>query len=184
MEAEAISTMRRSLALLLLSVVGLGAAACDEESRVVHMRVDHYQEPCWGGDPDFCLRIIDSSDPDVDSADEIVGFEHEWGTVSDLVVLVTESPDGDVEYDLLEVEGEMAVNEDVRFDMQLGPEFVERVDAYGFELVSDKPVVCETAKVCEAVSQAMFEGFDFEVELGYPRNRGGSFVAYGVEVLE
>lgn len=175
--------MRRSLALLLLSTISLGAAACDEESRIVEMRVDHYQEPCWGGNPDFCLRIIDSSDPAVDSADEIVGFEHQWGTVSDLVVLVTETKDG-VEYDLLEVESETPVSEDVRFDMQLGPEFIERIDAYGFELLSDKPVACKTPSVCEAISTAMFEGSDFEVELGYPGNRGGSFVAYDVEVLE
>jgi hypothetical protein len=176
--------MRRTFALLLLSTIGLGAAACDEESRVVEMRVDHYEEPCWGGNPGFCLRIIESSDPDVDAPDEIIGFEHEWGTVSDLSVLVTEMPDGTLEYDLLEVESQTEVTPDIRFQMPLGPEFVESVDTYGFELVSDKPVVCASAEVCEAVSQAMFESADFEVELGYPRTRGGSFVAYRVDVLE
>ena len=176
--------MRRSLALLMLSVVTIGAAACDERSRVVQMRVDHYQEPCWGQNADFCLRILDSSDPTIDPPDEIAGFEHEWGTISELAVLVTETPEGTTEYDLLQVEHQSTVEADVRFEVPLGPEFVERVDTYGFELVLDKPVVCETEAVCEGVSAAMFEGADFEVKLGYPETRGGAFVAYAVTRLD
>ena len=169
--------MRSLLAILLLGSVAAGIPACDSESQIVTMRIDHYQDPCWDQRPGFCLRVLD---PHEDSVHEIAGFEHDWGVVSEVVVMATRASNGTTEYDLIEVLSQEAVAADALFQIQLTPEFVERVDGYTFELVSDKPVVCDTPEVCQAVSQAMFDGLDFEVELGYPDSNSGAFIAYSV----
>lgn len=151
------------------------------------MRIDHYREPCWGAEPGFCLRVIESSDPDVDFADEIAGFDHHWGNVYEVVVLVTdvdETSDGTWrEYDLIEVVSEEPVADDSRFTIELGPEFIERVGQRSFELVSDKPVLCETDEVCQLVADAVVEGLPFEVELTHAPTRNGAFIAHTVQML-
>jgi hypothetical protein len=174
----------RLRAALLLGCFGATLAACDSEAHVVTVRVDHYQEPCGGESPGFCLRILESSDPTLVGTDRISGFEHAWGIVSDLEVLVTTPVDGPPTYDLVAVLDERAVDPNVRFRMELGPEFVARVDPFGFALVSDKSVLCDHADPCEVVSTAMSEALDFEVELGYPRSRGGAFVAFEARLLD
>lgn len=156
---------------------------------MVTMRIDHYREPCWGAQPGFCLRVVETSDPEVDFADEIAGFEHQWGHVYEVVVLVTDVDDSGEggpwrEYDLVEVMSDEPVEAQSRFVLELGPEFIPRIDRRSFELVANEPVACETEQVCKDVASAVVEGMAFEVELSHAARGGGAMVAHGVTVLE
>jgi hypothetical protein len=179
-------TRTRAVVFGLLTVfVG---AACDLEAKTVTMRIDHYRDPCWGSGPDFCLRVIESSDPSVAMPRRIDGFEHDWGHVYEVQVQVQElafaAEDGAAHYGLVEVLSQESAPTDATFMLPLTGEFVARVDGRRFDLVGGLSVECGDESVCTSVAQALRSDDAFTVELGYPPAPGRSLVAHSIVVLD
>jgi len=169
----------RRIALTLGISTTLGMTACDMEApQEVTLRIDHYREPCPDGGADFCLRVLESSEPGITHARGIAGFEHRWGTTYEVRALVAPST-GDVpSFDLMEVVSETPVDGTERFQLELPPEFVERVDASAFDLLGHARGVCETREVCDAVGDALYEDAPVRLELSHDVRHAGTFVAH------
>lgn len=162
----------------------LALTGCDQEGiEQVTLRVDHFREACPDGEAGYCLRVDDGSGAII-HAQEIAGFEHEWGFEYEIVAIA--SDDLELEngvlrnYDLVEVLTKTESHDDARFEIALSPAFVERVDETEFDLVSGTTARCETADVCDAVVNALYEGRSFTLELSHAQARRGSFVAHSV----
>lgn len=170
--------MRRT-AMTLGMFATLGSAACDlAPPQEVTLRIDHFREPCPDGEPGYCLRVLESSEPGITHAREIAGFEARWGTSYQVRALVAPSA-GDVpSFDLMEVVSEDPAAESERFELDLPPEFVERVDARTFDLVGRTRAICATPQVCDAVVDALYEDKPVRVEFSHDMRNTGSFVAH------
>jgi hypothetical protein len=162
-------------------VLGGLVAACDLDSRTVTMRIDHYRDPCWASGPQFCLRVLDSSDPDVIPPRAIEGFEHDWGHVYELAVQV-HAFGANVHYDLVEVTSREPVSGDAVFTLPLTGDFITRVDGRRFDLLGGMSAECGEATICETVAQALRSDAEFTVELGYPAEPGRPLVAHAVHM--
>lgn len=169
----------RRLALTLGIVSTLGLAACDlEPPQEVTLRIDHFREPCPDGQPGYCLRVVESSRPGITHAREIAGFEPAWGTSYEVRALIAPSA-GDVpSFDLMEVVSEHRAEPSARFQIELPPDFVERVDATTFDLVGQTRARCATPQVCDAVVDALYEDTSVDLELSHDLAHVGSFVAH------
>jgi hypothetical protein len=165
-----------------MGLAAVAATGCDADMREVTMRVDHYREPCPDG-AGFCLRVLDSSDPKIAAVAEIEGFEFHEGTVYDLVALVSDEG-GDPIFDLVEVLSETAVPDDERFEIELAPALIERVENREFQLVAHSRAYCPSTEVCQAVGKAVVEGRRFAVELSHHPEDSGAFIAHAVTELE
>ncbi len=175
--------MPRHLALTLGFLSTLGLGACDlEEPQEVTLRVDHFREPCPGGESGYCLRVVESSKPGVTHAREIAGFEHRWGTVYEVRALVAEDSNGIPSFDLMEVVDATPVEADARFEFDLPPTFVVRVDTSTLDLVGQIRARCETPEVCDAVVEALYEDTSVSLELSHEVGRDGAFVAHAAAV--
>ncbi|MEM6294327.1 MAG: hypothetical protein AAGA54_23840 [Myxococcota bacterium] len=174
-------TMRTALATTLVLFASIGLPGCDQEApEMVTLRVDHFREACPDGAPGYCLRVQEEGDDQVAYAREIAGFDHEWGSEYELTVLVADD-DADIRsYDLVEVLTASSAEFDARFEMQLAPSFVERVDRNGFRLLAETAARCETEAVCSDVADALYDGAWFTLEMSHDQARPGSFVAHGV----
>ncbi len=150
------------------------------------LHIDHFRQACPDDATEFCLRILDSSDPAITAAADIAGFEHEWGFVYEVVVLVSEDELDDAssmrELDLVDVVSKTPIGDDARFELEMSPDFVQRVDARELELVDNTTAQCETEAICDAVVEALYEGSKFTLELSHATGRDGVFVAHGVEL--
>ena len=176
-------SISRTTAICLGFASALAVTACDAETREVTMRIDHFQEPCDGGNsPGFCLRVLDSSDDDVD-VQRINGFDPRWGYVSEVRVQVTDMGDHE-EYDLVEVLSETRVDEDERFEIELSPAFIERVESREFQLSSATTAYCVDTEVCASVGRALVEDRGFSVELSHRAADSGTFLAHAVFELD
>ena len=173
----------RRIALTLGILTTLGTTACDlEPPQEVTLRIDHFREPCPDGQPGYCLRVLESSEPGITHAREIAGFEHRWGTTYEVRALAAPSI-GDVpSFDLMEVVSEDPVDTTERFSIELPPEFVQRVDATTFDLVGQTRATCATPEVCNAVVDALYEDTSVRVELSHDGHRVGSFVAHAAAI--
>ena len=165
-----------------LLFASIGLFGCDQEApEMVTLRVDHFREACPDGAPGYCLRVQEDGDDEVVYAREIAGFEHEWGSEYEVTALVAPSEGPDVRaYDLIDVLAASPTEVDARFQMQLAPSFVERVDRNGFRLLAETAARCETEQVCNAVAEALYDGAWFTLEMSHDRARPGSFVAHAV----
>ena len=169
----------RRLALTFGILTTLGLPACDlEPVQEVTLRVDHFREPCPDGQSGYCLRVIESDPPGITHARDIAGFDHQWGTVYEVRALVAPAAGEIPSFDLMEVITEEAVEETTRFEIDLPPEFVERVDASNFELVGQTRARCATPEVCDAVVDALYEDTLVNLELSHDPASAGSFVAH------
>jgi hypothetical protein len=166
-----------------LAAVAATAASCDADMHEVTMRIDHYREPCPGGEPGFCLRVLDSSDPAIAAPDEIEGFDFHAGRVYEIVVLVA-NDGSEPEFDLIDVVSETPVPDDERFEIELAPGFIERVENREFQLVAHGRAYCLTTEVCQAVGKAVVEGRRFAVELSHHPEDSGAFFAHAVTELD
>jgi hypothetical protein len=167
----------------------LGAAAgsaCDVETTTVTMRIDHYRDPCWGSGPEFCLRVLESSDPAVAIPREIEGFEHAWGHVYELRVQVLgfAAHATPAHYDLVEVLSEESVAEDATFMLPLTGDFIARVDGRRFDLVGGLSAECSDEAMCTTVADALRSDSEFTVELGYPLAPGRPLVAHSIVLAD
>jgi hypothetical protein len=172
------STFRKTAICLGFTSV-LAVTACDAETREVTMRIDHFQQPCDGGNsPGFCLRVLESSDDHVD-IERINGFEPRWGYVTDVVVQVTDVGDHE-EYDLVEIVSETRVEENTHFEIELSSAFIERVESREFQLLSATIAYCVDPEVCASVGRALVEDRTFAVELSHRAAASGTFLAHAV----
>ncbi len=171
------------LALTFGILCTLGLTACDlEPPQEVTLRVDHFREPCPDGQSGYCLRVVDSDPPGITHARDIAGFEHQWGTVYELRALVAPAAGEIPSFDLVEVVSEGSVEATARFQIDLPPEFVERVDASTFELVGQTRARCATPDVCGAVVDALYEDTFVSLELSHDTASAGSFVAHSADL--
>ncbi|MBV1861110.1 MAG: hypothetical protein KUG77_22020 [Nannocystaceae bacterium] len=169
----------RRLALTFGMLTTLGLPACDlEPAQEVTLRVDHFREPCPDGQSGYCLRVVQSDPPGITHARNIAGFEHRWGTSYELRALVAPAAGGIPSFDLVEVVTEDTVDETARFQIDLPPEFVERVDSSTFELVGETRARCATPEVCDAVVDALYEDTLVSLELSHDPAGAGSFIAH------
>ena len=174
--------MSRRLAICLgLATVVLGG--CDVAVHEATLRLDHYREPCGDGDPGFCYRVLESSDPEIVAPAEIEGFEFHQGRVYEIVVLVSEDGAPN-ELEFVDVVSETPVPDDERFELELAPGFIERVESREFQLVAHARAYCPTTEVCQAVGRAVVEGRRFAVELSHHPEDSGAFIAHAVTELE
>jgi len=168
---------------LCLGLAAVAVTGCDADVKEATIRVDHYREPCPDGDPGFCFRVLDSSDPSIVAPMEIAGFEYHGGRVYELAVLV--SDDGEAqEVDLIDVLEETQVPDDERFELVLEPGFIERVENREFQLVAHARAYCPSTEVCQAVGKAVVEGRRFAVELSHHPEDSGAFIAHAVTELD
>jgi hypothetical protein len=169
----------------MLLLVSASLPACDQDATLVTMRIDHYQDPCMGFEPAYCLRVTQTSDPRVTDADMISGFEHQWGYTYEILASVTNLSEGGAPVvDLVEIVMQQPVDPtEARIELHLWPEFIERVDDRGFELLGDKPASCETPEVCRSISTALVEDRQFRMRLRYPADARGRLVAEQIELL-
>lgn len=169
----------RRLALTFGMLTTLGLPACDlEPPQEVTLRVDHFREPCPDGEPGYCIKVVQSDPPGITHARDIAGFEHQWGTRYEVRALVAPAAGEIPSFDLVEVVSEDPVDESARFQIDLPPEFVERVDSTNFELVGQTRARCATPDVCDAVVDALYEDTPVSLELSHDPARAGSFVAH------
>lgn len=173
--------MPRYLALATALLATSVTVGCDDGGREVTMRIDHYPEPCGQSGPSFCLRVLESSEPDLAMAEEIAGFEPELGFVYDVVVYVSNDFSGD-RYDLVDIVDKQPAAEEAQFAIDVSPDFVKRVDDDGFIFVGDIPARCDTREVCHEIAQSLVNGTGLRIELSHDRARGG-FTAHDAATL-
>lgn len=180
------STRPRALVVALGLLSGLFVTACDLETKAVTMRIDHYRDPCWGAGPEFCLRVLESSDPDVSMPSRIDGFDHDWGFVYEIEVAVHDaSSSSDVAYyDLLQVVSRESVAAGSTFTLPLTGDYIARVDGARFDLVGGLSAECADVSVCKAVADALRSDTRFSVDLSYPAAPGKPLVAHAVTMGE
>jgi hypothetical protein len=174
--------MSRRLAICL-GLAAVAVTGCDSAVHEATIQLDHYREPCPGDAPGFCFRVLDSSDPMIVAPEEIEGFEFHAGNVYEIVVLVND--DGsDPQFDLVDVVAETPVPVDERFELELEPGFIERVENREFQLVAHARAYCPSTEVCQAVGKAVVEGRRFTVELSHHPEDSGAFIAHAVTELD
>jgi hypothetical protein len=175
--------------LVVLGLLGAaGSTGCDPETKVVTMRIDHYRDPCLGSGPEFCIRVLESSDPTVAAPHRIEGFEHDWGYVYEVEVAVRDfgfSADASgMDYDLVDVLSREGVAPDATFTLPLTGDFIARVDTARFVLVGGLSADCKDSSVCLAVAEALHSDAIFDVELSHPTGSNRPFVAHAVTMRE
>ncbi len=174
------SNMRR-LALTFGMLPLFGMPACDlEPPQEVTLRVDHFREPCPDGQSGYCLRVLESEPPGITYARDIAGLDHQWGTLYEVRALVVPAAGEIPSFDLMEVVTQQSVDETARFQIDLPPEFVERVDSSNFQLVGQTRARCATPDVCDAVVEALYEDTLMSLELSHDPVGSGSFLAHSV----
>ena len=167
---------------------GLTGSGCDLDSKIVTMRIDHYRDPCWESGPEFCIRVLETSDPTVAMPRSISGFDHDWGYVYEVAVEVREfgltASASAADYELLDVLSRESVAPDAIFTLPLTGDFVSRVDATRFVMVGGLTAQCEDPSLCRTVADALHSAGAFEVELSHPTGPDRPFVAHAVTMRQ
>jgi hypothetical protein len=182
------TNMSRRGVIVAFGLLGtLLGSACEVETKTVTMRIDHFRDPCWGPGPDFCLRVVDSSDPELELPREIAGFEHEWGHVYELQVRVQTfgfgAESSEAHHELLEIASREPVPADVTFELPLTGDFIARVGGQRFDLVGGLSAECGDESICATVAHALRTDAGFTVALGYVTSPG-PLVAHSVVMTD
>jgi hypothetical protein len=171
---------------IFTAVFALTLVGCDPQpAETITVRIDHYQEPCGEQTPAFCLRVLESSDPEIPAATSIEGFEYEWGHIYEVVASAHPLPTDEqtaYEFELVEVLDEQVVDPESRFSLRLSADHLARVDNVQFKLLNDLSASCLTTTVCSIIAEAMRHDAEFDVELTHPERPGGAFVAHSAAI--
>ena len=106
------------------------------------------------------------------------------GCLYDVEVLVSANDEIDgPRYELLEVMGQTPASLEDRFDLELTPKHVVRLESHRIDLVSGTTVFCSDTTVCNTVAEAMRHDDAFRLTLGHLPN-GKGFVAHAAAIAD